>query len=929
MGVVYEAEELASGRRVALKVLAREHSLSDEAFERFRREARIAASVSDSACVFVFGAHQIEGAPAIAMELCAGETLEHRLRRKDEPIAIADAVRWTIEILDGLEAAHQSGIVHRDVKPSNCFITADGKIKVGDFGLARSLEHDVQLTQSGVFLGSPLYASPEQIKGRQVDFRSDIYSTGATLYALLTGRSPYGGTNLGEVLSRILSEPPDLPTGLRKDIPPGLEKVILRAMAREPSARYASHAAMRDALRPFAAKETRAAGPLRRFCAYMLDGAVLSLINIPLIGIWSRSDPGAIQQIGSASIQVQSPTLQLVLLLSGIIYLSLGEGIFRRTVGKWLTGQRIVVVGHPKAPNLGPYLRSVFWNLPGLLLVLGRFLPATQNAWAQTILGAGPLVVVFALGMLATMRARNGWRGVHEFLSGTRVVAEPLPFAHLVERRAPPPSRLEPADLAPATFGEYYVRGRVGTTRSAEIFEASDPMLDRRVWVHAPLPGAAALQASRRSLDRPTRLRWLDAIDVGGRRHEVFEAPGGARLRDCAVGKKGIDWPTTYRVLTALAEELDAPNAPRASLNQLWIDRSWSPRILDEPLREEGDAGAEPEEEPLQLLAHVARSCAAAGAKSLPADLPEHAEPAVRSLLGLDAPFRSLADARRALAQLAGRPQGLTWKVRGLQMLVGAGLICVFVLVVSVVMQAIGLPMLRQVDEGRLAVRELREGRLLTHEELLDDGKSASGPELNDEQKQNRRHLLATISDRIPAFGTKVSVKLSPEERELLDREKAATPNPTPAEIEAARAKVRADRPPDFDPNGTELMRFFLKFIYAVPWIGTVVFGLGATLFALFLRGGLSLRFLSIAVRNSKGAKAGRLRCLWRAVVSALPFVVLYGLPLKLVVERHPGLAMAALAFAIVVHVGLVFVALRNPARGWQDRIAGTRLVPR
>jgi serine/threonine protein kinase len=117
------------------------------------------------------------------MELCPGETLEHRLRLK-EAVPIADAVRWTIEILDGLEAAHESGIVHRDVKPSNCFITADGRVKVGDFGLSRSLAEDVQLTQSGVFLGSPLYASPEQIKGRSVDFRSDLYSTGATLYAL-------------------------------------------------------------------------------------------------------------------------------------------------------------------------------------------------------------------------------------------------------------------------------------------------------------------------------------------------------------------------------------------------------------------------------------------------------------------------------------------------------------------------------------------------------------------------------------------------------------------------------------------------------------------------------------------------------------------------------------------------------------------------
>jgi len=272
MGVVYEAEELASGRRVALKVLARELTLSDEAFERFRREARIAASVSDSACVFVYGAHQVEGAPAIAMELCPGETLEHRLRQK-EPVPIADAVRWTIEMLDGLEAAHESGIVHRDVKPSNCFFTADGRVKVGDFGLSRSLAEDVQLTQSGVFLGSPLYASPEQIKGRAVDFRSDLYSVGATLYALLVGHAPYRGVNIGEVLARILSEPPEPLSAQRKDVPPALEKVVFRAMARDPAARYASHAAMRDALRSFAAVETKASRPLRRFCGYAIDGA--------------------------------------------------------------------------------------------------------------------------------------------------------------------------------------------------------------------------------------------------------------------------------------------------------------------------------------------------------------------------------------------------------------------------------------------------------------------------------------------------------------------------------------------------------------------------------------------------------------------------------------------------------------------------------
>src|SRR6185295_8738534 len=163
-----------------------------------------------------------------------------------------------------------------------------------------------------------------------------------------------------------------------------------------------------------------------------------------------------------------------------------------------------------------------------------RFLPSAQGIWAQTILGGGPTFFLAYFAMLATMRSRNGWRGVHELLSGTRVVAEPLPFSRLVALRAPPKSILGPADLAPSSFGGFATVGLGGRTASGEIFEANDPQLDRRVWIHAPSAGAAPMQAARRSLERATRLRWLAAIDVGGRRHEVFEAPGGARLADCA-----------------------------------------------------------------------------------------------------------------------------------------------------------------------------------------------------------------------------------------------------------------------------------------------------------------------------------------------------------------------------------------------------------
>jgi serine/threonine protein kinase len=338
MGVVYQAQELSSGRIVALKVLLAEHTLSQEAFDRFQREARIAASISDSRCVFVYGAHQVDGAPAIAMELVAGETLEHKLAR-GEKIPIQTAVRWTIDILDGLEAAAMAGVVHRDVKPSNCFVSADGHVKVGDFGLARSFEADLRLTLTGQFLGSPLYASPEQIKGREVDQRSDLYSCGATLYAMLTGHAPHSGSNIGEVLARILSEEPPRPRAGRPEIPRGLERVVLKAMERDPRKRFQTHADMRAELQSFVVGGTTPAHPMRRGIAYLIDMVVLGLADLLLMAASNQLN------LAPTSQGFRFEPLSASTLLLPLVYFSFLEAWQGLTLGKWLAGLRIVADG--------------------------------------------------------------------------------------------------------------------------------------------------------------------------------------------------------------------------------------------------------------------------------------------------------------------------------------------------------------------------------------------------------------------------------------------------------------------------------------------------------------------------------------------------------------------------------------------------------
>ena len=927
MGVVYEAEELASGRRVALKVLVSELSVSEEAFERFRREARIAASISDSSCVFVFGAHQIDGAPAIAMELCPGETLEHRLAQR-EPIPIEDALRWTIEILDGLEAAHRVGVVHRDVKPSNCFLSAEGHVKVGDFGLARSLERDVQLTRSGVFLGSPLYASPEQVRGRQVDLRSDLYSVGATLYALLTARSPYTGDNFGEVLARILSESPEPPSTLRKEIPRGLDKLVLRAMSREAAQRFQTHAQMREALRAFLPASSAPAGLLRRLVAFGIDTWLLSLLHLPLVALWSRMDPQAIQPMPEQPWRLQSSWLMWSHGFIGLLYFGFSEGLFSRTIGKWITGQRVVLLGNARHAALQRVLRAVVWSAPAFASLSASFLIAEAPKWVGSGLAMGIVLWIGRLAMLSTMRPGNGWRGVHEFVSRTRVVAEPLPFARFVRERPPPATRLEHADGIPGQLSTYTTVGRVGRTESGEIFEANDIGLDRRVWIHVRDPGAPRLSSERRALDRPNRLRWLDGFEEHGRRHEVFEAPGGARLLECCASEGRLSWPMAHAMLSALALELDREPPQRLSLEQLWIDRFWNLRILDEPLGENVSA----QREPLELLTLAARTMLGVSpgtGMDLPPDLPEHAEPAARRLLGLGPAFASLADARSSMLECANRPQGLTWKVRGLQLLVGSGPAIVFCALCILASNILVIPQARELLISEVFLEELHAGRRITAQDLEQKELSATGASIDAEGLRMRSILVAQLHGRFDTSSQGVTIELSEEEQALVARMHEQYGNATSTQIDSARALLEPERPTDQDLDRTPSIRRFRRVAFALPLGLSVTWAVIAILGALFARGGISLRLMSLAVRDAKGNRAGRLRCAWRALLCALPFIVLYCVPFSLVRAGHVNLAAVALVAAVLVHVLLIAASLRTPARGWQDRLARTRLVPR
>jgi hypothetical protein len=271
MGTVYEAEELTTGRRLALKMLGQELD-SPDMRQRFLREGRLAARVNHPNSLYIFGSEEIEGLPVITMEIAGSGTLKDKLKKRG-PLPVAEAVDAVLDVISGLESAFASGVLHRDIKPSNCFVCPDGSVKVGDFGLSVSTlaKTDTFVTAHGKIMGTPAYASPEQLRGDTLDLRADIYSVGATLFTLLTDRAPFEGDNAVQVVANAISQKPKPLTELREGVPPGLERVVTRCLAKEPDGRYPDYTALRNALLPFSSKEPEPASMLVRASAGWID----------------------------------------------------------------------------------------------------------------------------------------------------------------------------------------------------------------------------------------------------------------------------------------------------------------------------------------------------------------------------------------------------------------------------------------------------------------------------------------------------------------------------------------------------------------------------------------------------------------------------------------------------------------------------------
>jgi beta-lactam-binding protein with PASTA domain len=237
MADVYLAEDQELGRRVALKLLDDRHASDEQFVERFRREAQSAAGLNHPNIVSIFDRGRAEGTYYIAMEFLDGRTLKELLVRNG-PTPIPIAIDYARQILGALAFAHRNGIIHRDIKPHNIVVGGDGRLKVTDFGIARSGAS--QMTEAGSIVGTAQYLSPEQARGAPVDPRSDLYSLGIVLYEMLTGKVPFTGDTPVEIAMKHLSQIPEPPSSLRPDVPHDLDAVVMRALAKDPEQRYGS-----------------------------------------------------------------------------------------------------------------------------------------------------------------------------------------------------------------------------------------------------------------------------------------------------------------------------------------------------------------------------------------------------------------------------------------------------------------------------------------------------------------------------------------------------------------------------------------------------------------------------------------------------------------------------------------------------------------
>jgi hypothetical protein len=917
------------------------------------REGRLAASVSHPNAVYIYGSEEIHGTPVIAMELVAGGTLKDTLKRNG-PMPITEAVEAALHVIDGLEAAHTAGVLHRDIKPANCFVTGDGAVKVGDFGLSISTlaRGESLLTASGSVLGTPAYASPEQLRGENLDVASDIYSVGATLYHLLTGRPPHETTDFVKLITEVLDKTPPAPDKLRAEIPAGLSKVILRCLAKDRAARFPTYAALRDALMPFSRAVPKAAPVGLRFVAGVVDeiiGWSPALLWFVLTGRDSFESVVSQATLGAALIAAG-------FLLIELLYYSITEGLWGASAGKALCGLRVIGPNR-SAPGVVRALgRAAVFNAPwllalaaGLLLSGGRPIALGSDHAALAIME--PVWILFALMLWVTLRKRNGYAAVHDLITGTRVVAKPAvqERPRLLEAGAPSsrPARTQkdfPAEQelgAPVAdkLGAYEIIRPLGTSEGAELLLARDPALRRLVWIRRLPAGSAPIPTRRRDLSRAARLRWLNGHRDATTAWDAYEAPDGSALMDLL--NRPQRWDAVRFWLHDLAQEIAAEakresDVPTLALERIWITAAGRALLLDFPCPVPAgrDATVPP---PLivpasstdfpraQKFLHalVETALRGPGRNIPPGALPLHVGPFMQSLS--EGRFENPEFLLGNIQSLLDKPATVGRQRRAAALLMGPAF---------ALMCAIGFGAMLHLAHRRTS-SDWPEKEFPGSTELRSELRLLQWTENDDNTRRSIRiHIATSHADvvRNTNFWT------HPQVADALDNDARELARDAVKDYEDVSDKHRAEAQQLIASTNRVMARSEALLGYyvgmAVFWVlFTIVFliDLGC---AVVLGHDLFLHLLGIAIVNRDGLAAARWQLLfrvgpaWAFCYLAAPATFLWWTFLAAIAPVTTGTVIMGVVLPTLV-AALVAVAIWKPGRGVQDRLTGTFLVPR
>jgi uncharacterized RDD family membrane protein YckC len=755
-----------------------------------------------------------------------------------------------------------------------------------------------------------------------------MYSVGATLFFLLTGRMPFDAPNMVQLLATVLEQRAPSPRKFRPEVPPGLAKVVLSCLEKEPGERFKNYADLARALTPYSSTAPTPATLGLRFLAGILDMLTLSvpgyLIILPIFG-----SPLTFMDQAMAH-----PGRMLVFMVGGFclaaLYYAAFEGLWGAAVGKAIC--RLRVVGPDRNPPgfARALLRNLVYSVPPslpsvlVMLVYGPNMKAylSTSQLTQSLLGLSCYVI---MGLLfCTARRRNGFAAMHDLLSGTRVISRaafslrPVPAAD----EAP-----QPAVESAAAIGPYQVLQTLAASASANWFLGYDLKLLRKVWIRTMPPGTPPVPAPLRSLGRVGRLRWLTGKRSPEENWDAFEALAGRPLLEL-IGTPQ-PWSNARYWLYDLVAEISSAEKdgtlPELALDRVWITGDGRAKLLDFPapavagkpeLRNpipESGAGCQTVQGFLAEVAVAALEGTKAGSPT-PAGkvrLPQHACAFLKSL-----PELAGADAVAAALQPLLNRVATVSRLRRAAVVGG----CMFFPVLAALMGSYGMRSTQQFYQRNPGVMELS---ILLHMRASAGPFGSTPAHWPDDREVAiyiAHHYRGTITNQASWSSLMMLAMIKGEARKFAEQSVAEHPAPTPEEIKAAEAAL-AEKLAPVRPTAT-FMEKPPAWMPAAMMVGMLaVYGcIPALLTTLLFRGGLVLLIVGVTFVRKDGLPASRLRLLWRAILTWSPLLPAFCLSFLAMLPHLAWVPWLGLALLGV----LAAVSLALPVRGLQDRLAGT-----